>query len=327
MKNALLDVLKSRLIWYAVLGCLLFCLGIYFYTQWDLARFSVSHPKVPQRLTSDTTAETEADIANETETETQAGHWHGEQWHAEPHAAPSPTTETAPVAAEHTDNSFPVPWLNPLMPDEIPEHLKMPPEWVNWNYMTITEESHPTLYADLHNRLLVLRDTVIENYNPKRPIEEVWPAFIEAEKLYLANSEHAQKHSVRIVSAFRADFFYQGFWNFPEIHEMIRAEGGLRGQWYDVFRVEMGEYGPNWNRFHLQDGREFRVRDDKRYEFHIGYDEETGAYAGSYSYSFANPDTAETIHVYPETMSDAELEALQGWNYNFNPYTGKPISR
>ena len=74
MKNALLDVLKSRRIWYAVLGCLLFCLGIHFYTQWDLARFEEEMPPVPHRLTSEATAES------------PAGHFHADgTWHAEPH--------------------------------------------------------------------------------------------------------------------------------------------------------------------------------------------------------------------------------------------------
>ena len=88
MKNALLDVLKSRLIWYAVLACLLFCLGIYFYTQWDIARFEAEMPAVPHRPTSERKAKSPAAIANPNKpTETQDGHFHEDgTWHAGPHA-------------------------------------------------------------------------------------------------------------------------------------------------------------------------------------------------------------------------------------------------
>ena len=182
-------------------------------------------------------------------------------------------------------------------------------------------------YAALEERLRTLRDTVIENYNPKRPIEALWPAFIDTEKQYQANSDHAKKYPVSIVSGFRADWYYQGIWNFPEIHEMIRSQGGLSGQWYDAFRVEMGDLDPDWNLFHLHDGRSFRLRDDKNYQFYTDYNERLEDYSSTYSFSLANPNTAETIQVYPDTLSDAELEALQGWNYNVNPYTGKNISR
>ena len=93
MKNALLDVLKSRLIWYAVLGCLLFCLGIHFYTQWDLARFEAEMLASKRRPTSERKAETAAAIANpDKPTKTQAGHFHadGNLLHAEPHETEAP---------------------------------------------------------------------------------------------------------------------------------------------------------------------------------------------------------------------------------------------
>ena len=47
----------------------------------------------------------------------------------------------------------PVAWSNPLMPDEIPEPLKMPPDWVNWDYMALIEEEELERYAELENRL------------------------------------------------------------------------------------------------------------------------------------------------------------------------------
>ena len=261
----------------------------------------------------------------------ETGHWHGDHWHSEPHETPSADVPSEKVqtsdAPSFTVAGAPVAWSNPLMPDEIPEHLKMPTDWVNWDYMSLIEEKEPQRYAEMEQRLGTLVEAVIENYNPKRPIAELWDDFIEAEKLYHAHSEHAKKYPLSIVSGFRADWYYQGIWNFPEIFEMIRSEGGLKGQWYNVFRVEMGDHDPDWNLFHLHDGREFRVRDDVHYEFYTDYNEDSGDYSNMYAFSFVNPETAETIKVYPDTMSDAELQQLQGWNYNVNPYTGKPISR
>ena len=50
------------------------CLGVHFYAQWDMKRFEASLPKPPA-------VEQEPHVA---ETET-AGHWHGDEWHDEPH--------------------------------------------------------------------------------------------------------------------------------------------------------------------------------------------------------------------------------------------------
>ena len=102
MKNALLYVLKSRLIWYAVLGCLLFCLGIHFYTQWDLARFEAEMLASKRRPTSKRKAETEAAIANpDKPTKTQDRHFHadGNPLHAEPHETEAPVVSPSVSAA------------------------------------------------------------------------------------------------------------------------------------------------------------------------------------------------------------------------------------
>ena len=72
-----------------------FCLGVYFYAQWDMKRFDASLPEPPA---ADTVKETPAETAVEDisdaaqpAAETSAGHWHGDEWHEEPHtAAPDP---------------------------------------------------------------------------------------------------------------------------------------------------------------------------------------------------------------------------------------------
>lgn len=65
MKNVLKDLFKSRIIRFSLLGCILFGLGIYFYTQRELKRFEESLPKAPQLVSSTTatTAENENAVA------------------------------------------------------------------------------------------------------------------------------------------------------------------------------------------------------------------------------------------------------------------------
>lgn len=84
MKNVLKDLFKSRIIQFSLLGCILFGLGIYFYTQRELKRFEESLPKAPQ-LVSSTTATTAENENAVTPTENaQDGHENDGASHAAP---------------------------------------------------------------------------------------------------------------------------------------------------------------------------------------------------------------------------------------------------
>lgn len=296
------------------IGILLaFCLGIHFYAEWNMAQFDASLPKPPP--------EQETSVTETTET---TGHWRGDEWHSdEQHGGIANTAYAAPqVIASAEDpaddvdgTSFILPWSNPMMPDEIPEHLKMPPEWVGLDYMAMSPEDEE--YSKNEQFLEKLAAAVIKNYNPSRPIEEVWPAFIAAEKQLHAASKHAAKYPLPIVGGCHADWFYQSVWNFPEVYETEKESG----RWRHVYDVEMGELEPDWNLFHLHDGREFRAKHDTFYQFYL-YDEERGKHQEAYGFGRGDK---ETIRVYLGTISDAEFVRIQGWNYHFNPYTGKPM--
>ncbi len=68
------------------------CLGWHFYAEWNMAQFDASLPQPPEPEPQQV-ANTEV---SEQETEA-AGHWHGDEWHAEPHEAPIGTSsEIAP---------------------------------------------------------------------------------------------------------------------------------------------------------------------------------------------------------------------------------------
>ena len=72
--------MKRKLI-VAIVVIIAACVAVHFYVQWDMKRFDASLPEVP---------------ADE---EQSGGHWHGDEWHAEPHPAPAaeePLVEVAP---------------------------------------------------------------------------------------------------------------------------------------------------------------------------------------------------------------------------------------
>ena len=63
------------------------CTGIYFWTEWEKARFDASLPKPPAE-------------------DTAGGHWHGDEWHAEPHVAdeaPPVQPVTQPVETDEME--------------------------------------------------------------------------------------------------------------------------------------------------------------------------------------------------------------------------------
>ena len=62
----------------AIVVIIAVCIGIYFWTEWEKARFDASLPKPPAE---------EEQVADDVTEDTAGGHWHGDEWHAEPHVA------------------------------------------------------------------------------------------------------------------------------------------------------------------------------------------------------------------------------------------------
>ena len=93
-----------------------------------------------------------------------------------------------------------------------------------------------------------------------------------------------------------------------------------------MVRVAMDDWDPDFNKFTLMDGRTFRSDDDKKYVFTMSKHTETedGFESRTVTRTFgpSNGDpNAEVIEIDLDTISDEDLEALSGWNYNINPYT------
>lgn len=204
--------------------------------------------------------------------------------------------------------------------DDFPEHLLCPEKWVGVYISAIDEDE--AKFAEGQQHMLAVAREIIANHNPNRSLAEVWPLFIEEEKLLHAQSEDAGKFTLSIGGN-RIDWMYEQVRNFPEIFDLILEEGP-DGRWVDVYNVEMGYLSPDWNLTTLPDSREFRVRNGYRYQIHVG-DEHAG---GMIEICLSDLATAQLIVIDDlEQTSDAELERLGGWKYNINPYTNEAITQ
>lgn len=70
------------------------CTGIYFWSEWQKQEFDASLPKPP------------TDEQQQSADDTAGGHWHGDEWHAEPHVAdeaPPVQPVTQPVETDEME--------------------------------------------------------------------------------------------------------------------------------------------------------------------------------------------------------------------------------
>ena len=222
------------------------------------------------------------------------------------------------------------------VPDDIPEHLKLPPEWVDGRYSGL-EDPKPEHYqgtAEEVERYMNILKEIIRDYNPQRPLSEIWPQYIANEKMYRAQAEADLGYTPLSGYAFnRADWLYEQTWAFPEIMEMILlgTENPPPGEEYKAattLRIEMGELEPEWNFTRLDDGRPFFLKGQTEYTFvYKGLTEEGLPWERTIGLSRAsdarNPEKYVTIDV--ANTSDDELKRLGGWDYSINPLTLQPI--
>ena len=259
----------------------------------------------------------------------EGGHWHGDEWHADPHGYPvQPPSDTfsqiqGPIDSEDTifsasqavaDDVNPTSVSsNPLFKDGVPEHLQCPPELI--------EVYAAELDPEMRERVYQITAEILEKYNPNRPIAEVWPMFMESEKWYHANAD--PEGAGISMAANRMDWQCQIVLDYPEV--IVLAQEDVSRS-FNMRQVELGYWSADFNVTTLPDGRTFREDDDKKYVFtRSSYIEtEDGFESSSSTFTFgpSNGDpNAEVIEINLDTISDAELEALQGWDYNRNPYT------
>ena len=275
----------------------------------------------------------------------ESGHWHGDEWHAEPHGSPvevqpqnpevsageaqaPPPTQPTPPSTENTQTPTPAPERdpdfvnptsrssNPLFADGVPEHLQCPPELIDVYTSEISQEDREKMYP--------IGTEIIEKWNPNRPLTEVWAAHIEAQKWYIANAD--PERSKLYAAEHRIDWHLQLTLDFPEIG--VLGQEDLRAAFMGL--VELGLWEPDFNEFTLPDGsgRTFRTDNDKKYVFTWGafYRKTEDGFESSEGFVYTtgpgNGDpNAEVVEIDLDTITDEELEALKGWNYHINPYT------
>lgn len=262
----------------------------------------------------------------------ETGHWHGDEWHADPHAETQEAEKLAgvefiempenpPDLLSEAEKEALYAQLPPsAVPENIPEHLKLPEAFKKYPYAIHIDDPNAPSLAEVQSFMQQVIDYAIANHNLKRPIAEVWPAYMEAEMVYnTLAAQHLGKFPGGTGGG-NIEWGYEQFWAFPEVHKLWEdAEESYNSQPTLVYDVELGLDDPNWNVTTLPDGRTFRMRRNHRYEFNYP--------GGGYRIGLSRPEHSKLVvidNVFE--ISDAELEALSGWNYNFNPYTGKPIT-
>lgn len=196
---------------------------------------------------------------------------------------------------------------NPLFAGGVPEHLQCPEELIGLYAKEMSAE-------DLR-KLQVIAVEVVEKYNPNRPIAEVWPQYIASERYYHANAD--LERAGLGTGANRVDWGVQSILDFPEIL-VLEMEEPERA--HDMWKVDKGDWEPDWNLHILPDGREFRTDTGYWYEFRL----ESGDadhYSGSVFGVGHSGRDAKRVTINLNQTSDEELKQLGGWNYNINPYT------
>jgi len=285
--------LSSRLLQGALIGLVLFCVGCLLYLQ---------HVE----------RENARDVARTAERIRQ---------YEERNAMPEPPT--APKRGATVLESDLHAALPPsAVPDDIPDRYKLPDAWKDLYFIRKDGRTNPDIpLSDIQAFIEEVMVYVVENYNPRRPIAEVWPAFMEASLIYNRLTEQELGVFPGDIGADHVGRAYEQVWAFPEVFEIIleniKRGDTVNSQMYLVYQIEMGLDMPNWNLVIFEDGREFRMRRNTRYQF------------GNLEIGLAHPERSPLIVVNEDTftVSDAELERISGWNYNINPFTRKPITR
>lgn len=210
------------------------------------------------------------------------------------------------------------------VPDNIPEHLKFPEKWKVPYYSSYSPGPPPVSPGEAQRLVNMLKE-IVRDYNPQRPIGDIWHQYIAYEKMYRAYAEvDLGRTPLGGLSYNRADWLYEQAWAFPEIMDIVLGDSSedevdllltARG-------IDMGHESPNWNEHILHDGRAFYLRGDTTYEFK--WTTPTGVERTTTFSRTLNPKA--TVVIYPDETSDEELERLGWWNFHINPYTLQPVN-
>ena len=318
-------MLKQKRIWIPILSVLVLAMGCGLFYGQKVANqepikvykpVDVQQPATPKPPPPGETAE--------------SGHYHGDEWHAQPHETKKlPLVDASdahnPVTAPQGIGYPPLP--PSAVPDDIPEHLKLPVKWKTGYYYGFSDGAEPDFSMAEAERLLSIIKEIIRDYNPRRPIGDIWHQFIEYEKMYRAYAEVDLNRRTFFggVSFNRTDWQYEQTWAFPEIMKVVfePTSEDERSLLLTARGIDMGHESPNWNEHILHDGRAFYLRGDTRYKFKWTTPEGVERTTG---FSRTADPNAPVVVIYPDETSDEELTRLGWWNFHINPYTLQPVN-
>ena len=233
-----------------------------------------------------------------------------------------PLAETWETAEPASTDSTRFPALPAsAVPENIPEHLRFPPELKHASYST------RPLSPEEARRLEDILKEIVSDYNPRRSRAEVWADFIAAEKAYRAHAAlDLGRPLIGTLSGDRYEWQYEQTYRFPEIMECFVAESDPEkvALFVSAFYIAMGDRATNHNVILLEDGREFHMRYNYKYEFkYDAADAVPMTLRAETAYTPGVPRPEVVIDV--ENTSDAELERLSGWDFRINPITNQPF--
>ena len=248
--------------------------------------------------------------------EQDGGHWHGDEWHDAPH--PNVKSNEMPSSIAMAEEFAGIPHVrgftstNPLFVDGVPKHLQCPKDAVGVYTKDVEDLSR------IHSLMVPIVVEILTEYNPNRPLTEVWPEYIEAERFYYENADimHADPSSARG----RIDWQFQNLLDFPEITVLKQTDSPRSSH---LRQVLIGHESPNWNRHELPDGRIFYAGNDYKYQFifeEAYLNSEGLPVTISTDIGFGHAHTSEQIEIKLAETTDEELQKLGGWNYNIDPY-------
>ena len=221
------------------------------------------------------------------------------------------------------------------VPEDIPEHLIFLPEWMDGVYRDV-EPPPPGggLPDETLKRIANILLEIVREHNPKRPYAEIWDQFIENEKMYRAYAEWELGYTpVRALTAQRLDWIYEQTWAFPEFVELAISTTtppvphGEENPFSTAVDVAMGYMEPDWNKITLEDGRDFFIKGNTRYEFvYSGITEDGNEWERVTGFSRVRlTDSTPVVRIDVTNTSDADLKAMMGWDYTINPLTQQPL--
>ena len=202
---------------------------------------------------------------------------------------------------------------NPLFPNGVPEHLQCPKEFVGV-YTTDVED-----LSKIHHLTAPRAFEILTKYNPNRPLTEVWPEYIEAERFYYENRDVSRAEPGSAGG--RVDWQFQHLLDYPEI-TVLHYIDSPRSSF--IRQVLIGHRSSDWNQYELPDKRIFYAGNDYNYEFIY---EETHINAEGipvtvgFEVGFGHAPTSEIKRIMLAQTTDEELKSLGGWNYNIDPYS------